>query len=230
MGSWSEADDKKLRERYDEAANQGMLSELAKELGRTKAALNVRAFKLGMTTKRGTRPKYYARVWKGMTEEEARPIFEKFKSARRNVTQFCTKHGYDDLGFSRTMQEHFPDEWDVVVESKQCKLSKYRLGRYVEYRVRDSLRKLGYFVLRSPRSKGPVDLVALKRGVVILLQCKRSMVMGVAEWNAIYRIAESIGAIAVVAGTPTGKGTVYQRLLGEKDGSKRRQPMEPFTP
>jgi hypothetical protein len=56
------------------------------------------------------------------------------------------------------------------------------------------------------------------------------MILNVREWNSLYDIAVSVGAIPVLAGRPTGRGIQYKRLIGRKDGSRRRQPMEDFRP
>jgi len=52
-------------------------------------------------------------------------------------------------------------------------MSKYEKGRTFEYRVKKELEKQGYFVIRAAASK-PVDLVALKDGKAILVECKIS--------------------------------------------------------
>lgn len=84
--------------------------------------------------------------------------------------------------------------------------------------------------LRSPRSGGPADIVAIKKGCQLLVQCKRSMCCGVNEWNTLFDLAESVGAIPVLAGRPTGRGLVYMKITGRKDGSRRTQPMEKYAP
>jgi Holliday junction resolvase len=47
----------------------------------------------------------------------------------------------------------------------------YRKGRRLEYVVRDMFRRRGWFVVRAAASK-PVDLVCLKNGEVVLVECK----------------------------------------------------------
>jgi Holliday junction resolvase len=225
---WTPDDDKVLQERYRDYKSAGKLADLALQLGRTKPFICRQAKRLGLTSQAGDKP--YARVWKGMEYEHAMVLFDAFKDSRLGLGQYCTKMGFDDLGFSRTMKEHFPDEWESVIEGKQPRQTKYRLGRQVEYRVRDHLKKLGYVAIRSPASKGPMDLIAVKPGLVLFIQCKRSMALGVQEWNEIYDLAMSVEAIPVLAGSPTGRGIVFKRLVARKDGSKSRQPFEDFTP
>lgn len=47
----------------------------------------------------------------------------------------------------------------------------YARGRRFEYRTRDYLKRLGWFVVRQPRSSFP-DLIALKAGAILLVECK----------------------------------------------------------
>lgn len=50
-------------------------------------------------------------------------------------------------------------------------MSNYLKGRRFEYRVRDLFKKQGFIVIRGAQSK-PVDLVCLKDGRSILVECK----------------------------------------------------------
>jgi Holliday junction resolvase len=53
------------------------------------------------------------------------------------------------------------------------KMSNYRRGYTFELRVKRSLEKRGYFVVRSSGSHGPVDLLAVsKDGKILGIQCK----------------------------------------------------------
>jgi len=51
--------------------------------------------------------------------------------------------------------------------------SRYRLGRRLEYRIKKLLEEHGYEVIRSAGSHGRWDLVAVKDGIVRLIQVKR---------------------------------------------------------
>jgi Holliday junction resolvase len=48
----------------------------------------------------------------------------------------------------------------------------YVKGRRFENYVREKLERKGYLVVRSAGSKGIFDLVALKKGEILLIQCK----------------------------------------------------------
>lgn len=229
MPRWGADSDAILIKEYVQHRDAGKLRLLASRLTRTVPFICRKAKALGLTDYR--HKKLYACVWKGMAESDAAKIFFEFKRSTLGVGQFCKKKKYDDLGFSKTMKRWFPDEWEHVVESKQPRQSLYRLGRTVEYNVRDHLISCGYpIALRSPRSGGPADIVALRTGKQLLVQCKRSLQISVREWNSLFDLAVSVGAVPVLAGRPTGRGLAYFRLTARKDGSKRRQPMVPFNP
>ena len=197
-------------------------------MGRTRHFLARKAGLLGLTNPH--RPKPWAAVWKGITAEAAAIIFDDFKVSGGTLAEFCTRKGFDDLGFSQAMKAHFPDEWEAVIEAKAPRGTLYRRGRALEYRVRDEFKAHGYpLVLRSPQSRGKIDVVAIRPGEVVFVQCKRGGGLGVAEWNEVLDLSRACGAIPLLASCPTGRGTVYMRLTGRKDGSKRRQPFEPWT-
>lgn len=217
-----------LRRDYLVYRDLGQLSTLAERMGRTVPFIARQARTLGLTDPKHQKP-FLAR-WKHLTEEQAALMLDDFKRSHLGLGQYVAKKGWDDEGFRNLMVRYFPDEWDHVIESKAPRSSKYRLGRHVEYAVRDKMRRFGYFVLRSPASKSPIDLVAIARGRVVFVQCKRSGALPVREWNELFCLCESVGAIPVLASRPTGYGLVFQRLTGLKDGSKRRQPFEPWDP
>ncbi|MGH1574344.1 hypothetical protein ACRAWG_31445 [Methylobacterium sp. P31] len=181
---FSEEEKDRLRSKYWIAAESGRLDKLAADLGRTKQLICRQARELGLTDRK--RKKAYLAVWKYVTEEPARAIFEQFKASGLNLREFCTKRGFDDLGFSRCMRQHFPDEWEHVIEAKQTKQTKYRFGRQFEYRVRDHLKSLGYVALRSPGSRTPIDIMAVRPGVVLFIQCKRGGALPPGEWNELF--------------------------------------------
>jgi Holliday junction resolvase len=227
LNLFSAAEEDRLRSEYWIAAATGKLAELAADLGRTKFFICRKARELGLTDSK--RKKTWLAVWKYVGEESARIIFEQFKQSPLGLGKFCAKRGYDDLGFAQCMKLHFFDEWEHVIEAKQIKQTKYKYGRQFEYRVRDHLRAEGYFAQRSPASKTPIDITAIKPGVVLLVQCKRNASLRPGEWNELFDLAMSCGAIPVMASTPTGRGITYHRMLARKD-APGRQPMEPFTP
>lgn len=129
-----------------------------------------------------------------------RKIFEEYVRYRGNIRTFAEKHGFSDTTLSKAFKKFIPAEYSMVIERKVMHAHRYAKGRHFEYRVRDFLKGKGYFILRSPRSRGPVDLVALKKGMVLLIQCKvyrRSLSRK--ERKELVSLAESIGAVPILA-------------------------------
>jgi Holliday junction resolvase len=111
--------------------------------------------------------------------------------------------------------------------------SHYAAGTRFEHRVRDDLRAHGYSVLRAAGSKGDskIDLVAIKPGQVVFIQCKRSGALGPAEWNRIVEVAGWVGALPVLAASGAlGRGIEYTHLLGPKVAHRRSQPVSRWLP
>lgn len=105
----------------------------------------------------------------------------------------------------------------------------YRRGKGAEYRVRDHLAANGYWVMLSPGSKSPIDVVAIKPGQVLFIQVKRDGTLGPAGWNALIDAALPAGATPVLAERPSPRVLAFWELTGRKDGTRRPQPMRPFV-
>ncbi len=78
-------------------------------------------------------------------------------------------------------------------------LSNYEVGRRLEYRVRDLFRKSGFFVIRAAQSK-PIDLVCLRPGRSVLVECKAgSSFLGRERKRELLDLARQAGAVIVLA-------------------------------
>jgi Holliday junction resolvase len=77
-------------------------------------------------------------------------------------------------------------------------------GRAVEHAARKVLTDSGYWTHRSAGSKGEVDIIALKPGQMLFIQCKRRGTMAPQEWNRLWMLAMRLGATPILArrGTP----------------------------
>jgi len=95
-------------------------------------------------------------------------------------------------------------------------LSNYEVGRRLEYRVRDLFRRNGYFVVRAAQSK-PIDLVCLRQGRSILVECKagRSF-LGKERRQELLELARQAGAGVVLARRKRRK----LELTNLEDGSR----------
>ena len=103
-------------------------------------------------------------------------------------------------------------------------MTPYQTGRAFENRVVEHFRGLGYFALRSPGSKSKIDVIAIKPFRVLFIQCKRTGKLDPAEWNELFTIASTCGAIPLLASYVARKPIVFEQLMGLKDGSGRSQP------
>lgn len=110
-------------------------------------------------------------------------------------------------------------------------MTHYAAGTRFEHKVRDDLDANGYEVIRAAGSKGSskVDLIGIKPGQLLLIQCKRAGTLPPDEWDRVYEVAGWVGAVPLLAANgPRGRGVAYTRLLGPKVRRARIQPCAPF--
>lgn len=160
------------------------------------------------------------------TRAERRKLFEEFRDSKWNINQFCVRREISPTAFSRWMKEEYPKEWVDTLEKKKPKTTGYQLGYGFERRVIVVLESMGYYVLRSSGSKGLADLIAVRKGSVLFVQCKRSGKISSSEWNALYELATKHGADPVVADSAMGVGTHLRIITGAYAG--REWPSIPF--
>lgn len=106
-------------------------------------------------------------------------------------------------------------------------MSGYSDGRKVEYDVIERLKTDGYDTVRAASSKGLADVVAIKPGQVLLVNCKRTRMPGPGERVDLLRIASCLPGISVplVALRPLRKPLEFRRLTGV--GPKDWRPWTP---
>lgn len=108
-------------------------------------------------------------------------------------------------------------------------MANYAGGRDFEHRTRRLLEDNGWWCQRSAGSKGAVDLIAVKPGQTLFVQCKRRGSLPPGEWNELYRLALKLGAVPVLAQQRLAPSrVVLHRLVALKEG-RGRQPMEEFV-
>jgi hypothetical protein len=98
--------------------------------------------------------------------------------------------------------------------------TRYDAGRRFEWAVRDDLRADGYDVIRSAGSKSKVDLVAIKRHQILLVQCKRNGLISPAERTQLYDIFRHVPVVLrpiVAYKAKTGIGYRVLTGTGPKD-------------
>src|SRR4051812_22245449 len=109
-------------------------------------------------------------------------------------------------------------------------MSNYTNGSQFERRIAVMLMGYGFEVVRSAGSHGPADLVALKRGLVVLVQCKGGQAgMPLPEHNRLWGVASLLGAVPVLVTRDHVGRVSWQRLTGAAVTRKPR-PVEPWSP
>ena len=92
---------------------------------------------------------------------------------------------------------------------KNHKNIPYIKGRNFEYRCMRKLRKLGFYVVRKFGSKGHEDLVAFRRGLVLMIQCKWSSSGNTKptqfDLKGLIELAPKYGALPIFAGVRNGR-------------------------
>lgn len=75
----------------------------------------------------------------------------------------------------------------------------YQTGKQFEYMVRDALIDDGYETVRSAGSKTKIDLIAMKPGQLLFVQCKINGLCAPAERTKLLSLARMVGALPLVA-------------------------------
>jgi Holliday junction resolvase len=101
----------------------------------------------------------------------------------------------------------------------------YIKGYNFERNLAIALRRKGFFVVRAGGSKGPADLVAVRKNEPArLIQCKvGDACVSAVERNELYLAAIEAGAIAITACKKDRELTVYRRLTGLATENLRSQ-------
>jgi Holliday junction resolvase len=77
-------------------------------------------------------------------------------------------------------------------------VNSYSKGRLFEYRVRDHFTQQGYFVVRAAKSAFP-DLIALRRGEILLIECRVRGNLTKAEKERLIAYAKKTGGRPILA-------------------------------
>ena len=104
-------------------------------------------------------------------------------------------------------------------------MSNYRRGADFERAVRAHLAENGYEVIRSAGSKTKVDLVAIKTGDLLLIQCKlpNSQVSS-GDWNKLRTLARQCDGRPILAiKVANSSRPLFQELLADAPDGRRRE-------
>jgi len=93
---------------------------------------------------------------------------------------------------------------------------RYRKGRIFEYRVKNYLEGRGYFVVRQARSAFP-DLIALKRGLTLLVECRVDGEISKEEKERLLVCAERAGGRPILAfRKKRGREILFKSLISRE--------------
>lgn len=111
-------------------------------------------------------------------------------------------------------------------------MSNATRGIYLERRVAEILSARGWYTIRAAGSHGIADVVALRRGESVLVQCKTGGVIGGTEWNRLHDLAEVLGAVPVVAqyDSDTHRRIVFVEVVGTHAARSRDWPHRTWVP
>lgn len=102
--------------------------------------------------------------------------------------------------------------------------TNYQRGASFERRVKALLEGEGFAVVRSAGSHSPADLVAMRKGELVIIQCKRDGRLAPSEWNGFVEFCVKAGGVPILASVD-GRKVLLERITGMKAGG-RRQPKE----
>lgn len=139
--------------------------------------------------------------------DRERDLFSEYIRSSQTAKQICAKHEFSRSRFNFIVRSFVgKDEYKLIEKSRKPKQTPYKLGRSLEYAVANSFRKAGYWTIRAAQSRGEADVVAIRDGEIILIQCKRGGLIDKEEWNDLFHLASRLKASAVIADRRTGRG------------------------
>lgn len=105
-------------------------------------------------------------------------------------------------------------------------LTNYARGANFERRIMADLDLNGYFTMRASGSHGIADVVAIKAGEILLVQCKITGTISPADRVALLDLATRAGAVPLIAYRPSPKKFAYRQLI---DAVARGGTYQPWT-
>ena len=199
----------------------GRVIDLARELGVSKAVL---MSEYALLTAHRLADEIQ---WGQASPEALRAVFDHYSGTGLTLNQYGAKFGISTQGMRAAVSALWPQEWEAVAARKMRKKRGAAIGRDTEHRLRDRLAKAGWVLLRSAGSRGAVDIAALRPGVVLFIQVKRSGMLGPSEWNALMDTADRAGAIPLMAENPwPGCWRIWR--LTDRKVARGPQPMVEF--
>jgi Holliday junction resolvase len=94
----------------------------------------------------------------------------------------------------------------------------------LEYRTKQALEKNGWLSMRSPASKTPVDILATKNGMSIIVQCKKTGVaeaMYLKDLQPFLDISRKYKAIPLLVYSFSGSPLYVREVTGDRVSVRR---------
>ncbi|MBA4019151.1 MAG: hypothetical protein C0483_18450 [Pirellula sp.] len=147
-------------------------------------------------------------IW---TVDYARQLLSDFRRSGLQFYRFAASLGWTEDGLRKRIQSVARDEFAEAVEETRLSWHEiYRRGRSFEYEVRRLLINREYVCMMSPRSEGPADLLAVKNGDILLIQCKCYGTLKKKERVQLIELARQAKGRAIVASKETGSPTFWE--------------------
>lgn len=103
----------------------------------------------------------------------------------------------------------------------------YIAGRAFEYRVIRDLQERGFWCIRAAGSKGAVDILALAKGQILLVQAKTSGKFPRSERDVLALLAQDLDATPVLVDRADARKLTYRRVYF--DAKSKGDPFEPMA-
>ena len=144
--------------------------------------------------------------------------FRAWKRSRRPLGQFSPPGAPGARTLARLFNEYHPDEYKAYIATRRKRAPK--VGTNFEVRCKNILEENGWFAIRSPKSRGPADIVAIKRErFPWFIQCKtdpKRLTPG--ERRAVLDLAFTFGGVPVLAYKgPKTEGVKWLRLDNDEE-------------
>lgn len=132
--------------------------------------------------------------------DEACALLTEMQETGCKLRVIAARLGTSDEHLRKMLKAHYPGWYSAVMERRNLQWSAvYRKGREFEYAVRRDLMRRGFVAMLSPRSEGPADILAVRSGTILLVQCKLYGALRKQERRRLREIAEISGGLPVLA-------------------------------
>jgi len=147
-----------------------------------------------------------------LTEEEARKLFEEYKKSNQRLDEYAKSVGTCAETLRKLFLRYFPGEYQDFIELKMDrKTSAYERGRNFEYRVKAHYERQGYIVMRSAKSKGLMDLIAIRPSEILFIECEVGGYLRADKKEKLVSLANSVGAKALFI--KRGRAPKYELII-----------------